>query len=163
MKWIVLSYMKKITQICKRDGRIVEFDLSKITKAIFQAAKAVGIEDYDMASRLSEEVFDRLNRQYTLTHENPSVEKIQDMVEEVLVKNGHYQIVKASAITLYDTSANTFTGGVLIDEINIGAIDAAHITYKLNDLIIQTEKIIITAYSVQVNTVSVAVTISEDV
>jgi ribonucleoside-triphosphate reductase len=87
--------MTKIIQIVKRDGRIVDFDQSKITEALYQAGRAVGIEDRGLAQQLSNEVVDRLERHFNLTHENPSVEKIQDMVEEILVKNSHYQIVKA--------------------------------------------------------------------
>ncbi|HID10301.1 MAG TPA: hypothetical protein EYP17_03250, partial [Candidatus Latescibacteria bacterium] len=54
-------------KIRKRDGRIVDFDQSKITNAIFKAAQAVGGSDRELAQKLSDQVvalIDRLG--YTL-------------------------------------------------------------------------------------------------
>jgi len=79
-------------KIRKRDGRIVDFDQSKITEAIFKAARAVGGSDRELAKRLSDQVvalIDRLG--YTL----PSVEEVQDLVEKVLIENGHAKTAKA--------------------------------------------------------------------
>ena len=42
-----------ITQIVKRDGRTVPFELDKITEAIYKAAKALGGSDRRMAEDLA--------------------------------------------------------------------------------------------------------------
>ena len=38
-----------ITSIIKRDGRMVPFELDKITQAIYKAAQALGGNDHDTA------------------------------------------------------------------------------------------------------------------
>ena len=45
-----------IERIIKRDGRVVPFEIDKITEAIFKAAKALGGNDRDMAEGLAREV-----------------------------------------------------------------------------------------------------------
>lgn len=45
-----------IEKITKRDGRVVDFDISKITNAIFKAAQALGGNDLEMAQSLAEQV-----------------------------------------------------------------------------------------------------------
>ncbi len=82
-----------ITQIKKRDGRIVSFDREKVTNAIFKAAQAVGGEDRKEAARLGEEVIAIADRQYVGTI--PTVENIQDIVERVLIERGHARTAKA--------------------------------------------------------------------
>ena len=81
-----------IFKIKKRDGKIVDFDKSKITKAIFKAAEAVGGKDKDEAERLSSLVADIINRNFK--GRIPSVEDIQDAVEKVLIEEGHAKTAK---------------------------------------------------------------------
>jgi len=77
----------------KRDGKVVPFDKSKISQAIYMAAKAVGGEDRKRAKQLADEVVLFL---YTLKGEKvPEVEEIQDAVEKVLIENGHARTAKA--------------------------------------------------------------------
>ncbi|MCK4941062.1 anaerobic ribonucleoside-triphosphate reductase [candidate division WOR-3 bacterium] len=85
---------EKIFQyVKKRDGEIVTFDKSKISNAIYQAAKAVGGEDSELAEKLANEVILYL---YTKKgHETPEVEEIQDAVEKTLIENGHARTAKA--------------------------------------------------------------------
>lgn len=85
-----VSFM--ITKIKKRDGREVPFNIEKITNAIFKATKAAGQEDYDLAMILADKVVQRL-------HEDPNkaiptVEEIQDIVEKVLIEEGHANTAK---------------------------------------------------------------------
>ncbi len=47
---------QKISKIRKRDGSVVEFDQSKITNAVFNAAQAVGGKDKKAAQELSNKV-----------------------------------------------------------------------------------------------------------
>ncbi|NLG31913.1 MAG: ribonucleoside triphosphate reductase [Syntrophomonadaceae bacterium] len=82
-----------ISNIKKRDGRIVPFEKDKITKAIWKAAQAVGGKDYQTAVELTEKVVEIA--QYVNEDEIATVEGIQDLVEKVLVKNGHYKTAKA--------------------------------------------------------------------
>jgi len=67
----------------KRDGRLVDFNASKITVAIFKAGRATGEFDIDTARRLSEDVVQRLHQ--TSHAAIPDVETIQDTVEAVLM------------------------------------------------------------------------------
>ncbi|MDD4776316.1 MAG: ATP cone domain-containing protein, partial [Syntrophomonas sp.] len=82
-----------ITSIRKRDGRVVSFEKEKLTNAIFKAARAVGGKDYRTAESLAEKVMDIA--QYFDDEQVATVEGIQDLVEKVLVKNGHYKTAKA--------------------------------------------------------------------
>ncbi|WP_003540073.1 anaerobic ribonucleoside-triphosphate reductase [Desulfotomaculum nigrificans] len=79
--------------IQKRDGRIVPFDETKITEAIFKAAKAVGGEDRQTAMELTLEVLKMLKKKYN--GNLFGVEEVQDMVEKVLIETGHARTAKA--------------------------------------------------------------------
>ncbi|MCD6575855.1 MAG: adenosylcobalamin-dependent ribonucleoside-diphosphate reductase [Nanoarchaeota archaeon] len=83
-----------LKKVKKRDGRIVDFNQEKITQAIFKAAKAVGGEDYERAKFLSDQVVKILEEKYD-GHTIPTVEEIQDIVEKVLIENGHAKTAKA--------------------------------------------------------------------
>ena len=82
-----------VTKIRKRDGRIVDFDSNKITEAIWKAAQSVGGKDRSIAEKLTKEVVKRVNEKFA--GKIPTVEDIQDIVEKVLVENGHYKTAKA--------------------------------------------------------------------
>ncbi len=86
--------VETISKIIKRDGRIVDFDKEKITNAIFKAAKAVGGRDKELAARLADQVV-KLLKERLKPGEIPTVEQVQDLVEKVLVENGHYRTAKA--------------------------------------------------------------------
>jgi anaerobic ribonucleoside-triphosphate reductase len=82
-----------ITEIIKRDGRKEGFNSEKITMAIFKAALACGGNDLTHAKNLSKDVVSLLEANYISS--NPDVESIQDMVEKVLIENGHAKTAKA--------------------------------------------------------------------
>ncbi|MCM8900109.1 ribonucleoside triphosphate reductase [Caldicoprobacter algeriensis] len=82
-----------ITQIRKRDGRIEKFQPEKITWAIFKAAMACGGNDFNRAEELCRQVVDIANLKFG--SKIPDVEEIQDIVEKVLIENGHAQTAKA--------------------------------------------------------------------
>ncbi|MFH1225076.1 MAG: ribonucleoside triphosphate reductase [Candidatus Diapherotrites archaeon] len=84
----------EIASIRKRDGRIVPFDGGKITNAIFKAAQAVGGSDKATADRLAGRVFEALGKRFR-ADEIPNVEQIQDVVEKVLIEEGHAKTAKA--------------------------------------------------------------------
>ena len=85
--------MAMITMIKKRDGRQVPFNIEKIANAIFKAAQTVGGKDYSEAMALADKVCQRLSEE--IIGRNPSVEEVQDMVEKVLVEDGHAKTAKA--------------------------------------------------------------------
>lgn len=82
-----------VSQIKKRDGSIVLFNKEKVTNAIFRAATAVGGKDKDMARDLSEQVVNLVDKRFK--DDVPSVEDIQDIIEDVLIDNRHSQTAKA--------------------------------------------------------------------
>jgi ribonucleoside-triphosphate reductase len=91
-----LSLSKKkghITKVKTRDGEIVPFDQNRITDAIWKAAQAVGGTDRELTKQLSDNVIAALEENFT--HKIPSVEEIQDVVEKVLIENGHAKTAKA--------------------------------------------------------------------
>lgn len=79
--------------IRKRDGRIVKFDASKITSALLKAGKATGEYDEREALRLTARVLE-LAQNLHLSNQ-PDVETIQDVVEEVLLGSSHRSTAKA--------------------------------------------------------------------
>ena len=80
------------TKIRKRDGRIVGFDAEKITDAIAKAGKATGEFNRETAKKLTLKV---LNLAQQLIHGIPTVEEIQDIVEEVLLTSPYRKTAKA--------------------------------------------------------------------
>ncbi|SDK15955.1 ribonucleoside triphosphate reductase [Natronincola ferrireducens] len=82
-----------VIKVQKRNGEIVDFDSSKIKNAIFAAAKSVGGKDEMKASKLTKMVIEILNE--TCRASIPSVEDIQDIVEKVLIEEGHAKTAKA--------------------------------------------------------------------
>ncbi|NLX91375.1 MAG: ribonucleoside triphosphate reductase [Firmicutes bacterium] len=80
-------------KIIKRDGRVRPFDQERITNAIFKAAQAVGGADRKLAEKLSDEVLSVICELFQETL--PSVEEVQDIVEKVLIENGHAKTAKA--------------------------------------------------------------------
>ena len=82
-----------IKTIQKRDGRHEKFQPEKITWAIFKAANACGGKDFDRAEWLCGQVMELAEKKFG---ENiPDVESMQDIVEKVLIENGHAQTAKA--------------------------------------------------------------------
>jgi len=87
----------KIKQIRKRDGRIVSFNIDKISSAINRAIVVSGGRDRSLAESLSERVVEILDEKYG-SGAIPAVEDVQDVVERVLVENGQAKVAKAYII-----------------------------------------------------------------
>jgi len=83
---------KTFGTIRKRDQRLEPFDANKITAALLKAGRATGEFDTPEARRLTIRV---LATAQTLFEETPSVEEIQDLVEEVLLVSPHKKSAKA--------------------------------------------------------------------
>ncbi|MBN1630193.1 MAG: ribonucleoside triphosphate reductase, partial [Thermoleophilia bacterium] len=83
-------------EIRKRDGRQVQFDAGKITVAIAKAGAATGEFDETVARRLCTRVV--LLAHDVMGAEIPSVEGIQDLVEDVLLASPFKKTAKAYII-----------------------------------------------------------------
>jgi len=81
------------TQIHKRDGRISNFDIKKITKAILKSGHASGEFGDKVANQLTIRVL--ALAQLIVQDEIPNVEQIQDVVEEVLLASPFKKTAKA--------------------------------------------------------------------
>lgn len=81
-----------ITCIQKRDGRTRPFDIEKIASAIYKAAQAIGGHDYETSLDLAKQVQALLETR--LGGQSPTVEQVQDTVEQVLIENGHARTAK---------------------------------------------------------------------
>jgi Uridine kinase len=86
--------MAKTKHVKKRDGRVVPFTQERITNAIYRAAVAVGGRDRQTARNLSDQVVALVDNNFP-SDKIPSVEDIQDIVEKVLIENGHARVAKA--------------------------------------------------------------------
>ena len=84
----------KLTKIRKRDGRIVEFDQKKIANAIYKAMVEVKKPNMRLARRLSDKVVTLLEDRLA-KDQIPTVEGVQDIVEEVLMKSGQAEATRA--------------------------------------------------------------------
>ena len=80
--------------VLKRDSKLEPFDQERITNAIWKAAKAVGGKDQAQAKRISDQVSAELKTKFG-EDGVPTVEEIQDIVEKVLIENGHAMTAKA--------------------------------------------------------------------
>ncbi len=83
--------MKKII---KRDGTLADFTSDKITEAIWKAAQSVGGQDRSIAESISADIEKLLN--ILFKDENyPTVEQVQDLVENMLIEKKYVKTAKA--------------------------------------------------------------------
>jgi len=83
-------------EIRKRDGRLVKFDAQKITNAIAKAGAASGEFDEETSRKLTIKVLACAERLFET--DIPSVEEIQDIVEEILLSSPYRRTAKAYII-----------------------------------------------------------------
>lgn len=84
----------KITKVQKRTGEIVDFDKKRIEDAIFKALTATKEGNGKKSDKLSDRAVAILERRFK-KDEIPTVEQIQDIVEEVLILEGLVDTAKA--------------------------------------------------------------------
>ncbi len=81
------------TQVKKRDGRFVAFDARRIKNAILKAGNATGEFGEDIALRLTTKT---VNMALSIISDaTPSVEQLQDVVEEVLLDSPYKKTARA--------------------------------------------------------------------
>ncbi len=134
-----------ISTIRKRDGKLAHYDNYKIANAIFKAAEAVGGKDFGLALSLAKQVEELVGKKF---HSNsiPAVEEIQDLVEKVLIENGHTRVAKAYILyreqhrRLRDTQdllldiANTMDGYLKQQDWRVN--ENSNVNYSLGGLIL---------------------------
>jgi ribonucleoside-triphosphate reductase len=103
-----------IRKIRKRDGRVVDFNPIKITDAIWKAAQAVGGKDYKKAAQLTDTVLEFLEKELK-RGEIPTVELVQDIVEKILIEEGHARTAKAYILYRKQHQDIREIGGLLKD------------------------------------------------
>ena len=82
-------------KVIKRDGREVEFDKQKIVDAILNAFRALGEEKTPYAQNKAKEIATYIEGYFEgADHEGLSVELIQDLVEEKLMKSNRKDVAK---------------------------------------------------------------------
>ncbi len=79
--------------IRKRDGRLAPFEEQKISAAIQKAVRAVGGSDMEQAGQIAHQVVGILEVLYK-EERIPTVENVQDLVEKILIENGHAKTAK---------------------------------------------------------------------
>lgn len=79
-------------EIIKRDGRKVEYDITKIELAIAKAMAACGHAAGAESKRLAAKAEENLLKNFA--EKNPTVEDIQDIVETVLMQSGYALVAK---------------------------------------------------------------------
>ena len=79
--------------IKKRDGRVVKFNPEKIAEAITKAANATEEFGEKEAKKLAEKVLERAQKE--IPEKIPSVEQLQDIVEEVLLDSKFKKTAKS--------------------------------------------------------------------
>ncbi|MBU1018830.1 MAG: vitamin B12-dependent ribonucleotide reductase [Patescibacteria group bacterium] len=83
--------MKKII---KRDGTAANFDREKIAEAIWKSAQSVGGKDRTIAQEISNEIENLLNILFKGDN-YPTVEQVQDLVENMLIERQYGKTAKA--------------------------------------------------------------------
>lgn len=91
----MVAHKNLFTYVSKRDGRVVPFDQSFITKAIARAMQASGEGDaLKDAEKVSDQVVNALLHKHSPSH-TANIEEIQDMVETQLMAVGFSKTAKA--------------------------------------------------------------------
>ncbi len=79
--------------VIKRDASVVPFDGERIVSAIHRAGKAANEFGEDEARLLTAQVFKVLRHRFEQSA--PSIEQIQDVVEQVLISANHFKTARA--------------------------------------------------------------------
>ena len=134
---------RKITKVKKRNKDIQKFDKDKIENAVFKALTAAGEGDGVCSKKIANKVEELLNRRFK-KDEIPSVEQIQDIVEEALILENLIDTAK-SYILYREQRRKIREVGEVFDE-SVGLVDKylkkldwqvsenANMTYSLQGL-----------------------------
>lgn len=124
-----------IAKIRKRDGRLAKFNQSKIEDAIRKAFIAVGEKDGKKVKILSDAVTAKLEKRFL--EKIPTVEQIQDIVEETLIKQGYAEVSRAYILYRRRRAeireAKEFIGVVDDLKLSVNALQVLKRRYLLKD------------------------------
>jgi len=83
----------EVKKVLKRNGVLVDFDLSKIKIAILKAAKETNV---NIPIKVLEKILSDIEYQLEIDFENkkPKIEEIQDLVEKELFKNNYFKVAR---------------------------------------------------------------------
>lgn len=84
-----------IKNVIKRDGSIQPFDVEKITQAVYKAMLSVDKGTLDDAFVVAKNVITQLENNPNPSEKHPSVEEIQNHVEQELMKKEFFDVAKA--------------------------------------------------------------------
>lgn len=102
-----------VSKIQKRNGAIVDFDISKIEEAIFSAVKAIGGEDFELSKKIAKDVFKIISDKFS--DGIPTVEQVQDIVEKELIEQGHASTAKSYILYRQQRSTQRQDKNVVIE------------------------------------------------
>jgi uridine kinase len=85
--------MSKIKEVIKRNGTIVPFNPERIMNAIYRSAVSVGGRDKETSQELADKVVAELESRSQVGFK-PNIEEIQDVVEKILIEEGHATVAK---------------------------------------------------------------------
>lgn len=134
----MVSHISVPGGVRKRDGRVVSFDATRIRDAVERAAFEV-LRDTKRAGQIATEttrgVIDHLVQRYG--RGIPGIEDIQDVVETVLMSEGHSRIAKAYILYREDRSqirlAKVALGSRDDLKLSVNAIEVLKRRYLLRD------------------------------
>ncbi len=111
-------YSSDIKFVRKRDGRLEPFDPRKIESAVFAAARAVGGEDVKKVGEITRQTISFLEVMYK-GDRVPTVENVQDLLEKILIENGHAKTAKAYILYREQHAKLRRTKALLNDAVNM--------------------------------------------
>ena len=85
-------------QIINRNEEKIPYNIFKIKLAILKALDAIDNPDIDLADYLTKKVDRILSQEYFEKEKLPTIDNIQDIIEDVLIKEGLTKLVKAYVI-----------------------------------------------------------------
>jgi len=105
--------MENLKFIIKRDGSKVHFNEEKIKIAIWKAVQSVNGTDKQKSDNISTQIIEKIKN----THKNntPTVEEIQDTIEEYLIKGGYDKVAKSYILYRHQHEINRLKNHILTD------------------------------------------------
>lgn len=104
-----------LSRIVKRDGTQVIFNSERIMSAIRRAGEATGEFDEEEASLLTNQVTKVLRHRFGKAKTLPTIEQIQDVVEQVLISANYYTTARAYIVYRENRSKSRQDKKTLVD------------------------------------------------
>ncbi|MEM1966165.1 MAG: adenosylcobalamin-dependent ribonucleoside-diphosphate reductase [Candidatus Caldarchaeum sp.] len=133
--------MRAPLKVVKRDGRVVDFDVSRIREAVRKAMASQGIVDERKLGKVVDTVVQRLAEKFG-AEKIPHVEEIQDVVESSLMDHGLKEVAKAYILYRHERTRireekKRILGSDVVDEVDkrfsVNAIRLMASRYLLRD------------------------------